>query len=63
MVLGLIMEIIIFFMGIYYVFTDGLVGYILMGSMLFSFIVGFVYDKYLFKDALYSWKMLGRLFK
>ncbi len=60
--LGLIMEIIIFLMGIYYFIRGNLEGLILIGVAIFLWIIGFVWDKVQFKDSLYSWKQLMKLF-
>lgn len=61
--LGLVMEIMMFIMGIFYAIKGELSGVILIGIVIILQIIGLIWDKIQFKDPLYSWKQLIRAFK
>lgn len=56
------MEIGMFFIGIYEIlFSDFILGVLLIGTVCLLWIIGLIWDRIQFKDWFYSWKSLKKL--
>ena len=62
MVVGTIMEIMMFMMGIYFLFIDKITGILIIGIIVILWLVYLVIDKLQFGDCLYSWKRSIKFF-
>jgi len=60
--IGLIMKIMMFLLGTYYVIRGRVEGLLIVGIVVVLWIIGLIWDKMKFEDPLYSWKQLIETF-